>query len=93
MLPASNGHKFILVAIDHFTKWVEAASYATLTIVQVAHFIKQNLIYRYGVPQRGKATEVFEDFKIQVHKSMVYHLQSMRSKQLIRLLRRFSKRP
>lgn len=43
--PASNGHKFILVAIDYFTKWVESASYATLTAVQVAHFIKQNVIY------------------------------------------------
>ena len=23
----SNGHRFILVSIDYFTKWVEAASY------------------------------------------------------------------
>ncbi|RDX92298.1 Gypsy retrotransposon integrase-like protein 1, partial [Mucuna pruriens] len=28
---ASNGHRFILVAIDNFTKWVEAASYANMT--------------------------------------------------------------
>ncbi|KAL2340346.1 hypothetical protein Fmac_008286 [Flemingia macrophylla] len=28
---ASNGHRFILVAIDYFTKWVEAASYAYVT--------------------------------------------------------------
>jgi len=28
---ASNGHRFILVAIDYFTKWVEAASYAKVT--------------------------------------------------------------
>ncbi|KAL6311670.1 hypothetical protein AAG906_022604 [Vitis piasezkii] len=28
---SSNGHEFILVAIDYFTKWVEAASYARLT--------------------------------------------------------------
>ena len=28
---ASNGHRFILVAIDYFTKWVEAASYASIT--------------------------------------------------------------
>lgn len=27
---ASNGHRFILVAIDYFTKQVEAASYANL---------------------------------------------------------------
>src|SRR4051812_40035505 len=25
---ASNGHRFILMAIDYFTKWVEAASFA-----------------------------------------------------------------
>ncbi|KAE8663807.1 Detected protein of unknown function [Hibiscus syriacus] len=28
---ASNGHCFILVAIDYFTKWVEATSYANIT--------------------------------------------------------------
>ncbi|KAA0058909.1 uncharacterized protein E5676_scaffold1607G00300 [Cucumis melo var. makuwa] len=28
---ASNGHRFILVAIDYFTKWVEAASYKSIT--------------------------------------------------------------
>jgi ribonuclease HI len=33
---ASNGHRFILVAIDYFTKWVEAASYANVTKQVVA---------------------------------------------------------
>lgn len=33
---ASNEHWFILVAIDYFTKWVEAASFENLTKVQVA---------------------------------------------------------
>ncbi|XP_058759885.1 uncharacterized protein LOC131633188 [Vicia villosa] len=28
---ASNGHRIILVTIDYFTKWVEVASYATVT--------------------------------------------------------------
>ncbi|RDY07336.1 Gypsy retrotransposon integrase-like protein 1, partial [Mucuna pruriens] len=28
---ASNGHRFILVAINYFTKWVEVASYANVT--------------------------------------------------------------
>lgn len=49
---ASNGHRFILVAIDYFTKWVEAASYANVTRQVVARFIKQNIICRYGVPER-----------------------------------------
>ena len=27
---AKNGHRFILVAIDYFTKWVEVASYTSV---------------------------------------------------------------
>ena len=49
---ASNGHRFILVAIDYFMKWVEAASFSTVTKNVVAWFIRQNLIYRYGVLER-----------------------------------------
>ena len=46
----SNGHEFILVAIDYFTKWVEAASYKILNLKKVAQFIQTNIICRYGVP-------------------------------------------
>ena len=49
---ASNGHRFILVAIDYFTKWVEAASYANVTKQVVVKFIKNNIICRYGVPSK-----------------------------------------
>ena len=47
---SSNGHEYILVAIDYFTKWVEVASYARLTAVRVAKFIRSHIICRYGVP-------------------------------------------
>ena len=36
---ASNGHRFILVSIDYFTKWVEAASFSTVTKNVVERFI------------------------------------------------------
>ena len=49
---ASNGHRFILVAIDYFTKWVEAASFAKVTRHVVARFIKKEIICRYGIPER-----------------------------------------
>ncbi|XP_058216783.1 uncharacterized protein LOC131327654 [Rhododendron vialii] len=85
-LSASNGHRFILVAIDYFTKWVEAESFKTLTAVQVAHFIRKNIIYRYGVPQafvsdngthfKGRVLELFEKFGIQIHHSIVYRPQT-----------------
>ncbi len=44
---ASNGHEFILVAIDYFTKWVEACSFKNVTQVVVTQFVKSNIICRY----------------------------------------------
>ena len=49
---ASNGHRFILVAIDYFTKWVEAASYKSVTKQAVVKFIRKDIICRYGLPER-----------------------------------------
>ncbi|XP_050919335.1 uncharacterized protein LOC127136864 [Lathyrus oleraceus] len=49
---ASNGHRFILVAIDYFTKWVEPASYANVTRQVVTRFIKKEIICRYGMPRK-----------------------------------------
>ncbi|RDY08673.1 Pol polyprotein, partial [Mucuna pruriens] len=47
---ASNGHRFILVAIDYFTKWVEVASYPNVTRSIVVRFIKRDIICHYGLP-------------------------------------------
>ena len=49
-LKASNGHQYNLVAIDYFTKWVEAESYAELDAKAIARFLKKNIICRFGVP-------------------------------------------
>ena len=49
---SSNGYCFILVAIDYFTKWVEAASFASVTKNVVARFIKQNLIFLVRYPRK-----------------------------------------
>ncbi|XP_004239555.2 uncharacterized protein [Solanum lycopersicum] len=48
---ASNRHKNFLVSIDYFTKWVEAASYKSVTEKVVANFVNNNLICRFGVPE------------------------------------------
>ncbi|XP_070005900.1 uncharacterized protein [Nicotiana sylvestris] len=47
----SNGHRFILVAIDYFTKWVEAASYKVVTKKIVADFVKDRIVCQFGVPE------------------------------------------
>lgn len=46
----ANGHEYILVAIDYFTKWVKVASYLVLNSKKIAQFIWIKIIYRYGVP-------------------------------------------
>ena len=47
---ATNEHKFIVVAIDYLSKWVEAESFNKLGAKQMAKFIEKQVICRYGVP-------------------------------------------
>ncbi|XP_070008121.1 uncharacterized protein [Nicotiana sylvestris] len=48
---SSNGHRVILVAIDYFTKWVEAASYKVVTKKVIADFFNDRIVCRFGVPE------------------------------------------
>ncbi|XP_047263775.1 uncharacterized protein K02A2.6-like [Capsicum annuum] len=50
-LKASNGHRFILVVIDYFTKWVEAMTFKSVTKKAVVNFIHSNIICRFGIPK------------------------------------------
>ena len=47
----SNGHYFILVAIDYFTKWVEAESYARVTKEVITRFVRNILVCRFNLPE------------------------------------------
>ena len=83
---ASNGHEYILVAIDYFTKWVEAASYSVLKAKHMARFIENNIICRYGVPQEiilnngshfeREVRRIMELYNIEHHKSSLYRPQT-----------------
>nr|XP_009606076.1 uncharacterized protein LOC104100528 [Nicotiana tomentosiformis] len=48
---ASNGHHFILVAIDYFTKWVGVSTYNAVTKKVVAYFVRNNIAYRFGISE------------------------------------------
>ncbi|PKI72126.1 hypothetical protein CRG98_007513 [Punica granatum] len=83
---ASNGHLFILVAIDYFTKWIEAITLVSVTAKAVACFLKRDIIARYVVPATlitGNAKnlnnklidELCAQFKIQHRNSSPYHPQ------------------
>ncbi|XP_070013348.1 uncharacterized protein [Nicotiana sylvestris] len=47
----SNEHWFILVAIDYFTKWVEAETFKYMTKKVVVNFVHSNIICRFGIPK------------------------------------------
>ena len=49
--PSSKGHKCILVATDYFTKWVEAIPLKTVTSKNMVDFVKEHIVYRFGIPQ------------------------------------------
>ena len=48
--PATGQRKFLLVAIDYFTKWVEAEPLAHITEQKVENFFRKSIICRYGLP-------------------------------------------
>lgn len=49
--PSSKGHKFILVATDYFTKWVEAIPLKAVTSAAVVDFVRDHIVYHFGIPQ------------------------------------------
>ena len=42
---------FLIIAIDYFTKWVEAKPVTTITEAKVTNFVWKNIICRFGVPR------------------------------------------
>jgi hypothetical protein len=67
--PSRKGHKFILVATNYFTKWVEAIPLKITSSANMIEFIKEHIIYIFGIPQsittdQGKmfTSQEFEDF-------------------------------
>ncbi|KAK3027189.1 hypothetical protein RJ639_042455 [Escallonia herrerae] len=48
---ASGQRRFVIVAIDYFTKWTEAESLAAITSAKCGDFFWKNIVCRFGVPR------------------------------------------
>nr|CAN73091.1 hypothetical protein VITISV_041303 [Vitis vinifera] len=97
---SSNGHEFILVAIDYFTKWVEAASYVRLTSARVPSFIKSHIICRYRIPHelisdRGWAQARFDQLNLSNEKRLraIDHIQAYQRKMACAFRKRVKPKP
>nr|CAN67795.1 hypothetical protein VITISV_009541 [Vitis vinifera] len=51
-LPAAPAQKkFLLVATDYFSKWVEVEAYASIKDKDITKFVWKNIVFRFGIPQ------------------------------------------
>ncbi|KAK0576327.1 hypothetical protein LWI29_015495 [Acer saccharum] len=50
MPTATGGAKHAIVAVDYFTKWVEAEPLVHITEANTISFVKKNILYRFGIP-------------------------------------------
>lgn len=48
----SDGFNWILIAIDYFTKWVEAIPLKTSSNTTIVRFLEENIITQFGVPSK-----------------------------------------
>ncbi|XP_074351462.1 uncharacterized protein LOC141690574 [Apium graveolens] len=83
---ASGQRKFIVVAIDYFTKWIEAKALAKITTKQITQLFWENVICRYGIPRilvtdngkqfdNGEFREYCDDNSIELRFTSVAHSQ------------------
>jgi hypothetical protein len=69
-LPPTQGNlKYVVVAVEYFSKWIEAKPLATTTSATVRKFFWQNIVCRFGVPKAITVdngtqfdAETFKDF-------------------------------
>jgi hypothetical protein len=77
----SGNLKFTFVAVEYFTKWIEARAVSTITSKTAQKFFWQNIVCRFGVPSELTVdNQDFKDFCFSIGTKLafafVYHLQS-----------------
>ena len=80
-------NKFAVVAIEYFTRWIEAKPLATIMSGSMKKFFWQNIICRFGVPRTltvdngkqfdsDKFKEFYKNLGTTLAFASVYHLES-----------------
>lgn len=78
--------KFLIVAVDYFTKWIEEDPLAKTTTTNAVKFFKKNILSRFGVLQEvitdngtqftdKRMRELMNDLNIKKHFTSVEHPQ------------------
>ena len=85
--PSFKGHRFVLVAMNYFTKWTEIVPLKNMAHKEVIEFINEHIIHRFGIPQTltmnqessfiSKEVRAFaESYKIKLLNSSPYYAKT-----------------
>jgi ribonuclease HI len=85
--PAQGNLRYVVVAVEYFSKWIEAKPSATITSVTVQKFFWQNIVCCFGVPKAitvdngtqfdAKAfKEFYDQIGTKIHFASVRHPES-----------------
>nr|ABA96677.1 retrotransposon protein, putative, Ty3-gypsy subclass [Oryza sativa Japonica Group] len=84
---ARNGYKFTIVAIEYFSRWIEAEPLGAITSAAVQKFVWKNIVCRFGVPKEfitdngkqfdsDKFREMCKGLNLEIRFTSVAHPQS-----------------
>ena len=78
--PPSNGHIWILVATEHFTKWVEAIPLKKAIGAAISNFIHEHIITWFGIPKKWISDNgtpfINKDVRSLLEKYCINHIRS-----------------
>ena len=97
-------HRWILIAIDYFTKWIEAIPIRQATATVIIEFLINNIMSRFGCPRRiiednakaftsSKLVKFCNDYNIILSHSRTYYpqgngLAESFNKSLVRIIKK-----
>jgi hypothetical protein len=84
---AQGNYKYAVVAVEYFTKWIEAKRLVNITAAGLRRFFWQNIVCHFGVPRKTIVDNakqfdchIFKDFchqmRVKAAFTSVYHPQS-----------------
>nr|ABB47092.1 retrotransposon protein, putative, Ty3-gypsy subclass [Oryza sativa Japonica Group] len=84
---ARNGYKFAIVAVEYFSRWIEAEPLGAITSAAVQKFVWENIVCRFGVPKEfitdngkqfdsDKFREMCVGLNLEIRFALVTHPQS-----------------
>ncbi|XP_050207805.1 uncharacterized protein LOC126657193 [Mercurialis annua] len=65
--PTTGQKKFLIVAVDHFTKWLEVEAVSTITEARIRDFFWRQIVCRFGIP-RALVTDNGKQFNCRAFK-------------------------